>query len=87
MIIFGIIGYLFRKFGYEGAPLLLAFILGPMLELNLRQSLILSKGNVLVFFTRPISAVALMLAMVLFMITIFPYFVKRRKSDRSSDAD
>jgi putative tricarboxylic transport membrane protein len=54
MIISGIIGYLFRKFGYEGAPLILAFVLGPMLELNLRQSLFLSKGSLLIFFTRPI---------------------------------
>ena len=58
MIIFGIVGYLFRKFDYEGAPLILAFVLGPMLELNLRQSLLLSKGSFQIFFTRPISAVA-----------------------------
>ena len=56
MLIFGGIGYLFRKFEYEGAPLMLGFVLGPLLEKNLRQSLILSKGSFLIFFTRPISA-------------------------------
>jgi putative tricarboxylic transport membrane protein len=78
MIIFGIIGYLFRKFGYEGAPLLLAFILGPMLELNLRQSLILSKGSLLVFLSRPISAIALILAIMLFVISLIPLLTKGR---------
>lgn len=57
MIIFGIVGYLFKKFKYEAAPLLLGFVLGPLLEMNLRQSLLLSKGDPLIFFTRPISAV------------------------------
>ncbi len=78
MFIFGIIGYLFRKFGYEGAPLLLAFILGPMLELNLRQSLILSKGSLLVFLSRPISAIALILAIMLFVISLIPLLTKGR---------
>jgi putative tricarboxylic transport membrane protein len=57
MIIFGIVGYLFKKFDYEGAPLLLGFVLGPLLEVNLRQSLLLSIGSPSIFFTRPISAV------------------------------
>jgi putative tricarboxylic transport membrane protein len=57
MLLFGIVGYLFRKFEYEGAPLILAFVLGPILELNLRQALISSKGSFLIFVTRPISLV------------------------------
>ncbi len=44
MVGFGIVGYFMRKFGYEPAPLVLAFVLGPMLENNLRKSLILSQG-------------------------------------------
>ena len=45
MVLFGVLGYLMRKFGYEPAPLVLAFVLGPMLENNLRKSLILSQGD------------------------------------------
>ena len=49
MIVFGVLGYLMRKFGYEPAPLVLAFVLGPMLENNLRKSLILSHGDLMTF--------------------------------------
>jgi putative tricarboxylic transport membrane protein len=74
MIIFGMVGYLFKKFDYEGAPLLLAFVLGPMFELNFRQSLLLSKGSFLIFFTRPISAVAITVAIILFITSFIPNF-------------
>ena len=57
MMIFGLLGYLFKKFEFEAAPLILAFVLGPMFETNLRQSLLLSKGSFLIFVNRPISAV------------------------------
>jgi putative tricarboxylic transport membrane protein len=67
MIIFGLAGYVLRKFGYEMAPLLLAFILGPMLETAFRQSLILSDGTLSIFFNRPISAVALVISAFLFV--------------------
>jgi putative tricarboxylic transport membrane protein len=76
MSIFGVLGYLFRKFGYEGAPLILAFVLGPMFELNLRQSLLLSHGSFLIFFTRPISAIAILLAITFFITSFIPYFKK-----------
>jgi len=71
MIIFGIIGYLFRKFKYESAPLVLAFILGPMLENSLRQSLRMSEGSFWIFFTRPISASSLIIALLLLLSAIF----------------
>jgi putative tricarboxylic transport membrane protein len=80
MIIFGILGYLFRKFDYEGAPLLLGFILGPMFELNLRQSLLFSKGSFLIFFTRPISAVAITIAIILLIYPLISIFVRRKKN-------
>ena len=54
--IFGVIGYLFIKLGCEPAPLLLGFILGPMMEENLRRALLLSRGDWSVFVTRPLSA-------------------------------
>jgi putative tricarboxylic transport membrane protein len=56
MIIFGVIGYLMKKFNCPAAPLVLSLVLGPMLEKNLGQSLMMSGGNFLIFFSRPISA-------------------------------
>jgi putative tricarboxylic transport membrane protein len=78
-IIFGIVGYLFRKFDYEAAPLVLAFVLGPLFESNLRQSLTLSKGSFSIFFTSSISAVSIILAIVLLVIGFMPYFTKARE--------
>jgi len=79
MLIFGTIGYLFRKFGYEAAPLILAFVLGPIFELNLRQSLLLSKGSFAIFFTRPISAIAIILAALVLATSFMPYLTGRKK--------
>jgi putative tricarboxylic transport membrane protein len=80
MIFFGVVGYLFRKFGYEAAPLILAFVLGPMLELNLRQSLIISEGSVLIFFTRPISAVTVAFSILLLATSFISFLRKGRKN-------
>lgn len=79
MIFFGIVGYLLRKFEYEEAPLLLAFILGPMLEQAFRQSLIMSNGKLSIFFVRPISLGALILSIALFISTGITVFRKARK--------
>jgi putative tricarboxylic transport membrane protein len=84
MIIFGLVGYLFRKFEYESAPLILSFVLGPIFELSLRQSLLLSKGSFLIFFTRPISAIAIILAIMIFITSFVPYFTKRKKKLENS---
>ncbi len=73
MFIFGVVGYLFRKFGYDPAPLILTFILGPIFEQNLRQSLLLSKGNFSIFFGSPISACATTLALILFATCFIPF--------------
>jgi putative tricarboxylic transport membrane protein len=67
MVAFGGVGYFLRKFDYEPAPLLLAFVIGPMLEKSMRQSLIASQGSPLIFFTRPIS---LALLAVVFIIVV-----------------
>ncbi len=75
MIFFGIVGYLMNKFDYEPVPLILALVLGPMLENAFRRSMILSDGSFLIFFTRPISGI--LLALVLFML-ISPVFTKKR---------
>jgi putative tricarboxylic transport membrane protein len=79
MLFFGVVGWLMRKFGYEGAPLILAFVLGPMLENALRQSLLISQGSFLIFVTRPISAIALGFAFLLLLTTLLPNFKKRRR--------
>jgi putative tricarboxylic transport membrane protein len=78
MILFGIVGYLFRKFDYEGAPLLLAFVLGPLFEINLRQSLLLSKGSFLIFFTRPISGAFITVALILLILSFIPSILRVR---------
>jgi len=79
MLIFGLFGWIMRKFGYEGAPLVLAYVLGPMLENALRQSLLISQGSFTIFFTRPISGIALGFAFLLLLSNLFPYFKKRRE--------
>jgi len=62
MIAFGVFGFIMRQFGFEPAPLILAFILGPMLEQNFRQALIISHGDLSIFVTRPISVACLVIA-------------------------
>jgi putative tricarboxylic transport membrane protein len=79
MIAFGVIGYFMRKLGYEPAPLVLAFVLGPMLENNLRKSLILSQGDLSTLVTRPISAACLLLAVVLLVGPLLPALRKKRE--------
>ena len=78
MVMFGVLGYLMRKFGYEPAPLVLAFVLGPMLENNLRKSLILSHGDFAIFFSRPISAICLVLALAALAAPLLPALARRR---------
>ena len=70
--VFGILGWIFVKLECEPAPLLLGFILGPMMEENLRRALLLSRGDPTVFVTRPISAVMLGMAVVLLLIIVAP---------------
>jgi putative tricarboxylic transport membrane protein len=72
MVVFGVLGYLMRKLRYEAAPLVMAFVLGPLLELNLRRSLIMSDGSFLIFFQRPISSVILIVAFVILFLSVFP---------------
>jgi putative tricarboxylic transport membrane protein len=79
MIAFGVIGYFMRKLGYEPAPLVLAFVLGPMMENNLRKSLILSQGDLWTFVQRPISAVCLVFAMALLIAPLLPALRKKRE--------
>jgi putative tricarboxylic transport membrane protein len=65
MVAFGFVGYLMQKLGYAPAPLALAYVLGPILETALRQSLSLSGGSFAIFFTRPIAAASMAVMAVL----------------------
>jgi TctA family transporter len=77
--IFGFIGYLFIKLGTEPAPLLLGFILGPMMEEYLRRALLLSRGDWSVFITRPISAGLLAGAVLLLVVVLMPSVKSKRE--------
>ncbi|MCZ2498362.1 tripartite tricarboxylate transporter permease [Xylophilus sp. Kf1] len=76
---FGVIGYIFHKLGCEPAPLLLGFILGPMMEENLRRALLLSRGSWAVFVQRPISAGLLAAAVLLLIIVLLPSVKNKRE--------
>jgi putative tricarboxylic transport membrane protein len=78
MLVFGIVGYLMRKGGYEGAPLLMAFILGEIMEQAVRQSLLMSHGSFSIFFTRPICAVSMILALAMIASNFIPFLRARR---------
>jgi len=71
MWVFGVVGYLLRKFDYEAAPLILAMVIGPMMEEALRQSLILSAGSFTTFVERPISAGFILAAAILLVLPLF----------------
>ena len=76
--LFGIVGYILIKFGFEPAPLLLGFVLGKLLEENLRRALILSRGSLETFVERPISAGLLAVAAVLLVLALLPSIRKGR---------
>jgi putative tricarboxylic transport membrane protein len=79
MIAFGLLGYMMRKFGFEPAPLVLAFVLGPLMENNLRKALILSGGEFSTFVERPISAVCLGIALLILLSPLLPKLRARRE--------
>lgn len=79
MVAFGVLGILFFKLSCEPAPMLLGFILGPLMEENLRRAMILSRGDPAIFVTRPISLVLLIASLLLLALIIFPAFRKVRE--------
>jgi putative tricarboxylic transport membrane protein len=79
MLLCGVVGYLMRKFEYEPAPLVLAYVLAPMLENALRQSLILSGGSFGIFMVRPISAGCLLVAAGLLFSSLLPRIRQKRE--------
>ena len=79
---FGLLGVLFVKLGCEPAPLLLGFVLGPMMEENLRRALLLSRGDPWVFMQRPISAGLLIAAVLLVVVIGLPNIKRKREESR-----
>ncbi len=75
---FGVIGLAFIKFGFEPAPLLLGFVLGKLMEENLRRALIISRGDMMTFLERPISAGLLAVAVILLVVALLPTIRKGR---------
>ena len=76
--VFGVIGYVLIKLGCEPAPLLLGFVLGPLLEEHLRRAMILSRGDPMIFLERPISATLLALAALAIVVAVLPSVRKKR---------
>lgn len=76
---FGLVGYLLIRFGCEPAPLLLGFVLGPLLEEHLRRAMIISRGDPMIFIERPISATLLGLAVAAVLIAVLPSIRRKRK--------
>jgi putative tricarboxylic transport membrane protein len=83
VIAFGVVGYLMKKFGFEPGPLVLAFVLGSLLEESLRRSLLLFGGDTAGFITRPISGVLLLLFV---LVLLLPIIQKTFKKSRAAKA-
>ena len=79
MLIFGVIGYVFKKLDYPLAPLVLALVLGDMAENALRQSLIMSQGSLAIFFNRPIAGAITAMALFFFVLPIITPWWRRLK--------
>jgi putative tricarboxylic transport membrane protein len=80
MIVCGVVGLWLRRSGFDGAPFLLALVLGPLMESSLRQSLLISRGSFAIFFNRPVAAVLMVLSCIFLMTSLLPVF--RSKRDR-----
>jgi len=85
--LFGFFGYFSNKWGCEPGPLLLGFVLGPLMEENLRRAMLISRGDPSVFFTRPISCGMLIVALFLLLIIVLPQIRKKRAEVVYESAD
>ena len=85
VLVFGVVGYLMRKFAFEPGPLVLAFVLGSLLETAMRQSLRLFHGDVLGFATRPISGGLLALLVVVIVVVPLSKRWRARRTQRTAD--
>lgn len=77
MIAFGILGFMMKRYGYEPAPLVLGFVLGPTFENSFRQSLIISQSNPSIFFSRPISCTLIVIVLVILFLPLVVQMIKK----------
>ena len=84
MFFFGVVGYLMRKLGFPEAPMVLALVLGRMVEMSLRQSLTISHGSLSIFFTRPISGVIMTVALISLFSPLFPILWNKYKGRQAA---
>ena len=83
MFMFGVVGYLFEKYGFPITPMVIAMVLGPIIESSLRRAMLLANNDPIYLLTKPISAVLLIAALVS---TLFPFvrtYIERRKAKPS----
>jgi putative tricarboxylic transport membrane protein len=78
MVLAGVAGLVLRRLGFDGAPFLLALVLGPMMESSLRQALLISRGSFGIFFTRPVSGVLMVLAVAFLVTALIPVLKSKR---------
>ena len=79
--LFGVLGFVWSKLGFPPAPLLLGFVLGPMMEENLRRAMLMAKGDPSVFVTRPISLTFIIITIGILVVMVAPAVQKRRADD------
>jgi TctA family transporter len=79
MAMFGVLGYVFIRLGCEPAPLLLGYLLGPLMEVYMRRAMLLSRGDPMVFIERPLSLTFLLIALVALILVILPNIRKTRE--------
>ena len=85
MALFGVVGYIFVKLDCEPAPMLLAFILGPLMEEYMRRALLLSRGDPMVFLQRPISATLLAIGVAAVVVASLPALTRKREEAFQGD--
>jgi putative tricarboxylic transport membrane protein len=87
MLIMGVVGYALRKFDFDPAPLVLGLVIAPTFELSLRQSLIMSNGNWLIFFNRPIAAALFAVAAALLALSAISLALRRDWRGKLAEAE
>jgi putative tricarboxylic transport membrane protein len=78
MLIMGVVGYALKKFQFDPAPLVLGLVIAPIFEMSLRQSLIMSDGNWLIFMSRPIAGTLMVLAALMLVMSAYSFLSARR---------
>jgi putative tricarboxylic transport membrane protein len=87
MTVFGVVGYFMKRYGFEPAILVLAFVIGPIMEQSLRQSLLLGDGNFMIFLTRPISLGLILVSVFLIVSSAIPAIGRRRRAIVAASAE